>query len=200
MPTVLEIIRRLLPRGTNGGNPGGEDAWDEFPLWPPDLFAVAATLVDRSGCYAHPRVIGDWGAPLFDGVYLATAKRLGLDWKGIFQDVPRANEWDPIREVGEIQDLWKELLHLAKVPIRDPDPDTYPEFQAWWGIAIRLMAIADEASAGIGFPLDDEAESPDPIVVLYVSLVYNYLSTRGRSTASARSSDDDPLPYLPASL
>lgn len=51
--TVRAWIRHLMP---NGSNPLQDKArkrpsWSAYPIWPPDAFAVAATLVENSGCY-----------------------------------------------------------------------------------------------------------------------------------------------------
>ena len=70
MPTVGEIIQRLMPRGTllqaedsksveQSGDPIG--IWRLAPIWPPDAFAVAATLVKYSECYTHNGVHGGMG-------------------------------------------------------------------------------------------------------------------------------------------
>jgi len=62
MSTVFQVIKRLCPRGITRDKKG-KKSWKRFPFWPPDTFAVAATLVDLSGCYAHPCFAGDKGPP-----------------------------------------------------------------------------------------------------------------------------------------
>jgi hypothetical protein len=60
-PRFFQIVQRLLPGGTGDladGAPNRID-WSVPPDWPPDLFAVAATLVNQSGCYAHFEVHSD---------------------------------------------------------------------------------------------------------------------------------------------
>ena len=51
MPSVKQVIRRLLPEGTNQTS---RPSWKSFPRWPPDAFAVAASLANLSGCYCLP--------------------------------------------------------------------------------------------------------------------------------------------------
>jgi hypothetical protein len=162
MPTVQAIIRRLLPKGSNPHDPGVEPTWEIFPAWPPDLFAVTAALVDRSGCYSHPKIIGDWGTPIFDGDYLGEVRRLSGLWQQLFDSKEeRPKEWSPASALPEIQGYWSALQSLNE-EVRDPNPLEDPEPKAWWGIAVKLMAIADEASEGIGFILLDQDESYQP--------------------------------------
>lgn len=153
MSTVSEIINRLFPSGTN---PGGKGR-GVFPMWPPDLFAIAATLVERSGCYAHPYYAGGgWG-----GSFHAPRK----DYPGWISDVARSwmsqthkpadSPFDP--EILEMQGQWLSLIACGDEiePCRSGDDP--PE---WCGAAMWLMAVADEASAGIGsFPEPGVAEA-----------------------------------------
>ena len=60
MPSVLEVLQRLLPKGTDP-RARSRRSWALPPTWPPDVFAVAGTLVSLSGCYAHPQVRGAVG-------------------------------------------------------------------------------------------------------------------------------------------
>ena len=70
MPSIYELIQYLAPAGTRPDpkRPGAqndpwarppadaaEDPWGRFPIWPPDLFAIAATLVNQSECYSLSR-------------------------------------------------------------------------------------------------------------------------------------------------
>ena len=51
MTTIGAVIRNMMPSGTN---PGGDDPdWSTCPEWPPDLFGVTATLIERTGLYSH---------------------------------------------------------------------------------------------------------------------------------------------------
>lgn len=72
--TVAEVIRYLIPHGTSKGR------WDKFPIWPPDTFAVAAYLVDRSGCYAtlRPDTIG---ARIGGPANVQHLRHIGMAWR-----------------------------------------------------------------------------------------------------------------------
>jgi len=136
MPTVNSIIQRLLPRGSNSSRPG---VWAELPLWPPDVFAVCATLVDRSGCYASPRHANGYpdGA---DGCFFARAGYYD-DINGLAQDW-RANRLD------RLQQYWSVLMDPAHGEVADHD---HPTAQTWQDTAIVLMMVADEVCVAMGF-------------------------------------------------
>lgn len=118
----------MFPRGTDGHR-----KWDKVPVWPPDLFAVAASLVDRSGCYANTR-------------YLCG-----------FRDCAYGEEyWSDIRKLGEsfsvgtvpprIQKQWSILLERDWLTQEREENSV-----RWWDAAMMLLAVADHACAGVGF-------------------------------------------------
>ncbi len=127
-PTVGDIVKRLFPLGSNGRH-----TWDECPWWPPDLFAVAATLVRVSGCYALRR----------------------LTRRARSQCEKQGNEW---RNSGQgpsqlAVKCWQQLLRSRNAPVGDHD--------AWWDAALKLLALSDQASAVMGFwEKDEEAFTP----------------------------------------
>jgi hypothetical protein len=144
MPTVMEVMRRVLPQGTNPA-PAGEPAlvdWQVPPVWPPDLFAVAATLVSLSGAYAHASVTGSTRASQTNSDAFPTrVEELGDAWREL--DAARLPS-----VMSRIRELWEVVLAAGAVPVSEPPaPDTH----AWCNAALELMAIADVASAGIGF-------------------------------------------------
>jgi hypothetical protein len=134
MPSVRDVIERLLPNGTGGGRTKN---WKRCPAWPPDLFAVTGVLVEMSGCYSGRRYAGGAGRGAFFGPrYLKEVTRAGGAWRRK-ATVPR-----------EAQRHWERLLKAGKgvdVATRGA------EAQKWSDAALSLLAIADEASAGIGF-------------------------------------------------
>jgi len=141
MQTVREIIARMLPDGTGGRR----DPWSALPLWPPDLFAVAATLVSLSGCYAHTRYLCGFDDCSFDQGY-----REGID------RVARA--YARFDSPDELKKVWKTLLS-REWAVQNP---AEMESGVWWDAAMFLMAVADAACAGIGF----EPDHPTPTSVL----------------------------------
>src|SRR5262245_11450556 len=83
---VGEIVARLLPRGS-GVEQEEPAAWDldptpwaACPAWPPDLFAVAASLVKRSDAYSA-FVQSPWSGTLFTPAYRDEVVRLGALWR-----------------------------------------------------------------------------------------------------------------------
>jgi len=132
MPTVAEIIKRMLPSGTSWK--GRRPDWKKVPFWPPDLFAVAATLVNVSGCYAQPHYLCGFEDDCpYDADYRTDIEGLGEKYgDGLVPD--------------EVQQLW-DVLWKQPWPI-DGGRKKCGE---WWDAAMRLLAIADEASVGVGF-------------------------------------------------
>lgn len=136
-PTLIDVIRRLFPNGTVPHHSSSlrrlfvRPRWDRCPPWPPDLFAVTATLVDRSGCYSDRA----------RGTYLEEVKELGAEWRW------RTDLW---RVPVGVQQLWGRLVErFGQSPVTRTNG--HERRESWWPMALKLMAIADEASAGIGF-------------------------------------------------
>lgn len=146
--TVLDTIQRLLPVGTFLPDTELEPCavrWQDPPLWPPDVFAVAATLVNVSGCYSHASVTrGDWCLPGVPDAFAVRARELGTIWSNA--PVDDAGAFERLRR--RLKDLWSELLaaghHSVVVRLGGQLP-------RWCAAALELLAIADEASDGMGF-------------------------------------------------
>ncbi len=167
MPTLFEEVKRLLPEGTDDGRPA---TWTRCPAWPPDLFAVASTLVALSGCYSSPGHISPWvNRWHFSKAYLDEVTRVGKTWREQPNRVPVA-----------VQRLWRTLLRRPGIEISRHDLRT----RSWWDAALRLMAISDEASYGIGF-VDPENEAFAAFVAQDLTKVF------------AKTNE---LPFLPHSL
>ena len=163
MQTVREVIERMLPDGTGGR----KDRWSLVPIWPPDLFAVSATLVNLSGCYAHTRYLCGFGDCAFDADYRKDIERIGESYA--------SGETE-----GALKKAWKTLASRDWLVQADDSKNA-----EWWDAAMRLMAIADAACAGIGFA----SEAPTPVTVFAFEA---YLSRLNGESAL--------LPFLPHSL
>lgn len=137
MRTVAEVIKRLLPSGTSFA---GERNWNEVPFWPPDLFAVAATLVNLSGCYARPRYLCGLGECAFDDAYRKDVEELGRMYGEGTTPTDLQALWDV---------LWEQSWKINGGRNR----------QRWWDAAMRLLAIADEACVGVGFAAEQGRDS-----------------------------------------
>lgn len=168
--TVEEVIRRLLPKGSI---PGADGSFDECPIWPPDLFAVAATLLERSSVYVNPAFTTGWnaGSYIFDDNYVNDIESIGDEWA--------KTTLPPVR----LKQLWKALL-------AESHADTYRS-GAWQLIAMRLMGISDHAAAGFGFAPEKHLKRADAEFMAAVINAYRDLLAGTKKV---------PLPYIPSSL
>lgn len=128
--TIREFLTYILP-----------DFVDAMPapLWPPDVFAIAASLLQKSGAYNH--VVRNW-PPKALPVWVQEMRATGLEW--------RAN-WVFTRSVPQaVQSWWNMILQSLSLPIASIR-DNAPLCEA----LIQLCAAADEASSGFGVPPGD---------------------------------------------
>ena len=140
MSTVAATIKRLLPEGTNAS---GATRSRACPDWPPDVFAVAAALIEGSGCYCLGRYTVGWDVPKYYFTH-AYRKRIHEAAEG-WQQTGKA----PLA----VQQLWRSLLTRGSESL-------LAETVTWQDMAIDLLAIADEASAGVGFSDPGSLTSP----------------------------------------
>ena len=164
MPTVLEIVQRLFPAGTRPADEGSP-SWTACPEWAPDIFAVAATLVDRSGYYATARCMFSNADGPFGSQFQNHARIFGEQLRN--GDPPSA----------PVEDLWKLVVSSSARVENGEGP--------WLDAALSLLAIADEACAGVGFVPDASAPLPNFVLGEY----YQELKREPRR-----------LPHLPHSL
>ncbi|MDO9280674.1 MAG: hypothetical protein Q7U06_02130, partial [Pseudomonadota bacterium] len=129
------------------------------PTWPPDLFALAARILERTGAHVH--IVNHW--PLEagggDGDWRAEVARTADDW---------------LRRLASPSADWTRFL-LGNVQLRIKPP---PPVESWWAelcedwdaplAALRanerprllqalmgLLAVSDEVCAGVGFGASD---------------------------------------------
>lgn len=130
--TVVDYLESLAPGVTKRAVP---------PLWPPDVFALAASLLQRSGAYT-----------------LVVQKKLGTDWPAEMRSVGQKWRQSFATEVPEDVAKWWTTLLSARGMVEDlaSQPRVVTAL-------LRLMCAADEASVGIGlvapFGSDDAFES-----------------------------------------
>lgn len=118
----------MLPNGTDGAG-----SWSNLPYWPPDLFAVAATIATTSGCYARTRYLCGFSECAYDEEWRAHVNKIGLEYgDGVIDD--------------EVQQAWS-TLETCDTPLDASDPIN----QNWWDATMLLLAVSDEASGGVGF-------------------------------------------------
>ena len=142
--TVLvgDLLRRVMPngpqrRGTAIKGMVPDDEWRHPPWWPPDLFCVAATLVDASGCYAEPGL-------LFSR---SEAERLEKRVRGkAIAEAGKQWRTDGITPVP-VYDAWFRLLEGESEQVCSDSGRGV----GWKLAALELMAMADEACRDVGF-------------------------------------------------
>lgn len=147
--TIGELIARLLPGGTRHRT--GRTGWKRCPFWQPDLFAVAASIVQSSGCYAEPGI-----ALSRDAAERAAKRERALRTRRI------GRKWSlQVTVPAEVQRLWSLLLAHSGSRLCEG----VGSGQAWKAAAMELLAIADEACAGFGFLPPPESDKADRLVL-----------------------------------
>jgi hypothetical protein len=174
MTTIVDIIKRLLPEGSVTGARG---SILKCPDWPPDLFAVAATLIELQGLYARPRYVNGWDNAIFafGKDHVPVVRRIARGWRRSGQPPRR------------LQGIWNALLkhRLSKVGLQ------YDAEDGWSLHVLQLLAIADEASVHVGFvPDPSESGTSSPFAKLVFEELGRIFDERSPQL----------LPYLPSSL
>src|SRR5438132_219011 len=106
-----------------GTRPGPTKRHSECPLWPPDLFAVAATLVNASQCFTWPQYIAGWDNDYcLDDGYVEEVVKVGTAWADS-TEVPK-----------ELAACWNELVALG-----DCEVGRESRRRPWTRVAMRLM-------------------------------------------------------------
>jgi hypothetical protein len=190
---LLDVIRSVLPNGTNPRSTG----WDNVCRWPPDLFAVTASLAERSGLYSGHPFTAYWDANfLLTPEFVREVQMHGAKWAA--DGVPPA----------EVQKYWETLIvDFSDRPLDDSDSAT----STWKFIVVKLLAICDEACAGAGFPpqlasppTGGGALSTDTSKIPYLIYVeFKNLIEREELTKSGKTVPKalvPVLPFLPNSL
>ncbi len=120
------------------------EGWPPPPDFPPDLFAAAAYLLETAGAYQHS-IPGDETA----GWPTSTAFPIGE--RGAQELVDAGAAWSRTPQIPDVvRSLWKELGLSRGQPV-------YAEHRigaatpTWWLLALKLMVIADEACADVGY-------------------------------------------------
>jgi len=177
-PTVMDIIKFVLPNGTLGA---GE--WDNVCEWPPDLFAAVASITERSGLYSQQTFTAYWsdGFALTEE-WIEDVRGNGREW---------ADKGTPPKRVGA---LWQDLTNKhRKAPIDDRSSGALE----WKKAVFDLLVIADEACAGIGFLPDS---SDDEVSGIQYAVYKDYIVWLKFNSANPAHVGGDILPHLPYSL
>lgn len=135
MLTINDVITNLLPYGTSMEE-DDEKNWETAPAWPPDLFAIAATLANKSSCYTNQR-------------YDCTKKSIfGNAYRNKVSS--EAKIWQKNITPGRYtQSLWKIILKNKNSSLSNSSYE-------WQDAVMKLISIADEASIGMGIDVLNE--------------------------------------------
>jgi hypothetical protein len=146
---------------------------EDCPAWPPDLYALAGTLIRRSGAYL--RVFEHRGsAPYLNGIAPAAG-----EWRKQIDEITAEPVTVAVLQFVRIEEIvegWASLIQAKDTPLSEIRKDT--------GLVerlIRMTLIADEASVGIGINWDSQTDrGPSPSKFLSIAermLVTNELQS-----------------------
>jgi hypothetical protein len=184
--TVLGIIKGVLPDGTRRPN-----NWTSVCDWAPDLFAAVATITERSGLYAESSFMAYWTTGFaLSAPWIDNTRSIGKEW---------AESATPPKAVVK---LWSDLVRKYGNALID---DTTYQSLEWKKIVFQLLAIADEACAGIGFPPAGSSASERRrrmVTGIQYLVAEDYIAweTKRRGAPGIPVMGGDLLPYLPHSL
>jgi hypothetical protein len=115
----------------------------EFLAWPPDVFAIVAALLSRSGAYSH--AVSGWDREGKLQEWTAEMRQIGADW---------SENWSEKRQEApeKVRNWYETLIQKRGTLVQDlcKDKDLCCRL-------IELCAAADEACIGVGRPLPDPA-------------------------------------------
>jgi hypothetical protein len=182
MQTIGDVLRRLLPKGSKPGR--SRPKWTTCPVWPPDVFAVAAVIVSRSGCYLRRRYSSYTPGSFCSDAYRERVVAVGRAWR----DGPGLP--------AEVQQLWAGLVSRESVELSPPEEqDAGGLSDDLADVAMQLLAISDEAATGMGFWYTDTTLNPFVRLVMKEHKLLLEASLGGMPVTVDRL-----LPNLPISL
>ncbi|UTP40924.1 hypothetical protein M9M90_07005 [Phenylobacterium sp. LH3H17] len=161
------------------------------PILAADLFAIAASLLLRSGAYHHisPEIGGVPGARTITVSEVERDRWIiaGGDWRG-------DGERTLLPHPKPLLDAWKELWANPLAPVYKSIPLS-GEPPAWWRPALALMAMADEAALNIGFDIGTAKSAQ----AASAELAMRGLISRGHKVQTLSAADPDHVCVLPKS-
>src|SRR5580700_8542024 len=136
--TVGEFLVGILPRLKDH---------QKFPSWPPDCFGLCLALLKRSGAYAQ--LLRDW-PPERDKddalrAWTDNVRKLGEKWR---------RSW-PSEAVDDLAGEWQVVCQSFEVPLGQTR-----ERHTLCEALMKLVAVADEASGGVGAPRNQTVDRP----------------------------------------
>lgn len=183
---IIDVVHQLLPTGVSLGlGLVASPSRKECPTWPPDIFAVVGSIIDRSGCYTEASPNRSELAKHED--YLDEVAATVEAWTNLLH-VPHS-----------LQLLWEELV-TTHAGVRLDELNDNPAAQQ---SLFKLLAISDEASQSLGW-YDDPAKASDFQTAVFI----NTLTSRAKDvyplpywpTSLCRMVSPDQVVVLPKSI
>lgn len=164
--TIRKVLLHLLPNGTRGeaGN------LTEVPLWPLDLFGVAAYLVQQTDCHTRLLEYHDTGIGTQFAQARANLVRAGATWR-VESNIDSADNRRDFVWLDHIHRNWATLLRWSDCLI-----EKCSEVDEIVLALLSLVAIADEASLLVGYFSGDDPQSGDAndTAKLWIPRVFDY--------------------------
>lgn len=131
---------------------GLQEPIEECPGWPPDLFALAGTLIRRSGAYL--RVFERRGSTMYAKSVATAARNWRQRLDAITADASDVKPSDlRAARTHDVERGWALLIQAKDCPI-----SAINEADELAEELVRLALVADEASRGIGVTWDNRDE------------------------------------------
>lgn len=154
--TLFEFIQRAMPRGTLVLGPQEAPSWDQPPDWPPNLFAVAALLIEKLDLLARWDPADADQQPAIAAAVAVGRAWLNVDWSdgAADPDLPL----DPVQQAHKdcLAGWWRTLLsehgelRLTERGLGQAEQNGLLRLLILR--LVQLLAVADEASEWVGYP------------------------------------------------
>lgn len=140
--TVYAFLTRLFPEGTR---PEQSPGCDKAPILPTDVFAAAASLVERCEIYRHVMafegVASAAGAP---GELVVTPAE-----RRTWMDLGRRWRESPKDAAADIQAYWDRLMNAGRARVDGVQGEACP---AWWRDALALSSSPTRRASASASP------------------------------------------------
>ena len=108
--TVGQYMAGILPRLASR---------QQVPTWPPDVFALCASVLSESGAYCQ--VLDHWPPADLKGRWFRTAERIAKEWRECWLDGYLAKPINPAELLTAIETTRQRTAKEAPAPDRWPD-------------------------------------------------------------------------------
>ena len=117
-----------------------------LPSWPPDMFAIVASLLNITGAYrkvlAQDAIMVDWKSEAVGHIWTREIATIGRKWREQYPPLD-----DRVRYPREVRRWWRTIVAHGNTRLCD-----LSDHATVYRALFNLMAASDEACAGVGFP------------------------------------------------